>query len=176
MLHTLITNKTRLKILLKFFLNANTTSYLRDLEGEFGESTNAIRLELNRFEQAGLLQSNPSGNKKVFRANTAHPLFSDIHNIVLKTIGFDQVVDRVIRKLGGLQRAYLTGNFARGLDSRMIDLVLIGNGIDKQYLLNLIGKVENRINRKIRFVILEPEEASRHMQEHPEALLLWEIR
>ncbi|MFN5885132.1 MAG: ArsR family transcriptional regulator, partial [Bacteroidota bacterium] len=49
MLDTLITSKTRIKLLLKFFLNGNTSSYLRNLESEFGESSNAIRLELNKF-------------------------------------------------------------------------------------------------------------------------------
>jgi len=75
MLDTLISSQTRLKLLLKFFLNSSTSSYLRDLESEFGESTNAIRLELNRFEQAGLLSSASIGNKKMFSANTQHPLF-----------------------------------------------------------------------------------------------------
>ena len=84
MLDTLITSKTRIKLLLKFFLNSNASSYLRNLEGEFGESTNGIRLELNKFEKAGLLSSRISGNKKLYSANTAHPLFNDIHNILLK--------------------------------------------------------------------------------------------
>ena len=55
MIETLISSKTRIKLLLKFFLNSNTTSYLRSLESEFGESTNAIRVELNRLENAGML-------------------------------------------------------------------------------------------------------------------------
>ncbi len=50
MLGTLITSKTRVKLLLKFFLNSNAKAHLRGLETEFGESSNAIRLELNRFE------------------------------------------------------------------------------------------------------------------------------
>ena len=53
MLESLITSKTRIKLLLKFFLNSSTKAYLRGLEAEFGESTKAIRLELNRFEQIG---------------------------------------------------------------------------------------------------------------------------
>ena len=69
MLDTLISSKTRVKLLLKFFLNSNTRSYLRSLETEFGESTNAIRIEINRFEQAGMLSSELVGNKKMFRAN-----------------------------------------------------------------------------------------------------------
>jgi predicted transcriptional regulator len=75
MLENLITSKTRVKLLLKFFLNSTTQAHLRGLESEFGESTNAIRLELNRFEQAGMLTSHLSGNKKVFSANPSYPLF-----------------------------------------------------------------------------------------------------
>jgi predicted transcriptional regulator len=70
MLDSLITSKTRIKLLLKFFLNSDNKSYLRNLEQEFGESSNAIRVELNRLEEADLLRSEVSGNKKFFSANT----------------------------------------------------------------------------------------------------------
>ena len=93
MLETLITSKTRIKLLLKFFLNANNTGYLKNLESEFEDSSNGIRVELNKFEQAGLLSSVLIGNKKIFQANTRHPLFSDIHNIIMKYTGIDQIVD-----------------------------------------------------------------------------------
>ena len=63
-LDTLITSRTRVKLLMKFFLNSRTTSYLRDLENEFDESTNAIRVELNRFEKAGYPDSIYSELKK----------------------------------------------------------------------------------------------------------------
>ena len=77
MLETLISSRTRIKLLLKFFLNAQSKGYLRSLEHEFGESTNAIRLELNKFEEAGMLSSESEGNKKVYRANPKHPLFEN---------------------------------------------------------------------------------------------------
>ena len=96
MLDALITSKTRIKLILKFFLNPRSTAYLRGLADEFGESSNAIRLELNRFEEAGLLESEARGNKKVFKANTGHPLYKDIHSIVRKTIGIDRIVDDVV--------------------------------------------------------------------------------
>ena len=69
MINALITSETRIKLLRKFFLNSSTKAHLRGLESEFGESSNAIRLELNRFEAAGLLYSLREGNKKVFQAN-----------------------------------------------------------------------------------------------------------
>ena len=86
MIETLISSKTRIKLLLKFFLNSKNKAYLRNLAQEFGESTNAIRLELNRLEKAGMLTSNMEGNKKIFQTNIQHPLFQEIHSIVLKYV------------------------------------------------------------------------------------------
>ncbi len=174
MLQTLITSKTRIRLLLKFFLNSKNTSWLRDLESEFGESTNSIRVELNRLEEAGMLQTKASGNKKLYSANTKHPLFKDIHNLLLKHTGIDHVVERVVAKLGNLEIAYLTGSFAKGLDGPFIDVVLVGNGVDKVYLLKLIEKAESLINRKIRYVIVSSEEKEECLKNSPEAFLLWE--
>jgi hypothetical protein len=175
MLDTLITSKTRLKLLLKFFLNSSSRSHLRSLESEFGESTNAIRLELNKFEQAGLLKSEVDGNKKVFRANTGHPLFNDIHNILLKTIGFDQIIDRVVTKMGNVEMAFVTGDFARGLDTPIIDLVFVGTEIDREYLVRLVNKTEELIKRKIRYIIFGPEEfeSYRKTVSNKDILLIW---
>jgi hypothetical protein len=152
LIEALISSKTRIKLLLKFFLNSNTTSYLRGLESEFGESSNGIRLELNKMEEAGMLESFLEGNKKYFRANTRYPLFSEIHSILLKYVGIDQVLDQVLTRLGHLEKAFLTGAFAQGRDSGVIDLILIGH-LDKLYLINLIEKAEKLIKRKVRYVI-----------------------
>jgi hypothetical protein len=174
MLNTLISSKTRIKLLLKFFLNSNTRSYLRSLENEFGESTNAIRIEINRFEQAGMLSSEVVGNKKMFRANVQHPLFQEIHNILLKYVGLDRVVEEVIERLGEVKRVYVVGEFSKGLDSGLIDLVFVG-AIDQNYLINLIEKAETLVSRKIRYIIYSETEftTSKTDQLNPKPLLLW---
>ena len=174
MLQALITSKTRIKLLMKFFINSRNTSYLRDLASEFGESTNAIRVELNHLEGAGLLESQKQGNKKVFKANNKHPLFGSIHNLLLQHTGIDQVIDQVVKKLGGLKKAYVVGSFARGKDHPVIDLMLIGNEIDKTFLLRLIEKAEDIIDRKIRYMHIAPDEMEKILEQYPEALLLWE--
>jgi predicted nucleotidyltransferase len=173
-LQALITSRTRVKLLLKFFLNSGTTSYLRDLASEFGESTNAIRLELNHLEKAGLLNAKKQGNKKVFKANQQHPLFGTIHQLLLKHTGIDQIIENVVKKLKGLRSAYVTGSFARGKDNPVIDILLIGDNIDINYLLKLIGAAENLINRKIRYVIIKPGETEKFLGIYPESLLLWQ--
>jgi DNA-binding transcriptional ArsR family regulator len=175
MLDTLITSKTRIKLLLKFFLNSNSKSYLRNLETEFGESTNSIRLELNKFEEAGLLRTELDGNRKYFRANTEHPLFGDIHSILLKQIGFDKIIERVIEKLGNLDMVYVVGDFARGIDNHIIDLIFIGDNINREYLVRLVDKTESFINRKIRYLVYNREEADSFLssQTGNDLLLLW---
>ena len=158
MLDALITSKTRIKLLLKFFLNSKSSAYLRNLETEFGESTNAIRLELNRFEQAGMLETFSDGNKKMYRANTKHPMFGDIQNLLRKFVGIDQIIDKVIHRLGNISKVYVTGDFARGCDSMVIDLLIIADCIDRNYLTQLIEKTEPLIARKIRYAIMQPQE------------------
>lgn len=172
MLDTIVTSKTRIKLLIKFFLNSATSSYLRDLEQEFGDSTNGIRLELNRFEEAGMLVSRVEGNKKIFKANTKHPLFSDIHNILLKMTGIDQVIDKVLSQIGGLEQAWLVGDFARGRDSRIIELVLVGTDIIVSTLDEYVAKAESLINRQISYTIFSIEQADDIAEKFPERLKL----
>ena len=175
MLETLITSKTRINLLLKFFLNSNNKAWLRSLESEFGESTNAIRLELNRFLKAGLLVTVNEGNKKVYMANTNHPLYSDIHNLLLKHIGLDKIIAKVTSKLGKLSAVYLVGELAKGKNSKVIDLWFIGEELDKNYLLQLIEKSEQMINRKIRYIILTNDELKDFLEgkSKDELLLVW---
>ncbi len=172
MIESLITSKTRVKLLLKFFLNSQTRSYLRSLETEFGESTNSIRVELNRLENAGLLDTNIEGNKKMFFANTQHPLFKDINNILRKFVGIDQIIDQVTTQIGELQAAYLTGDFAIGKDSKIIDLALVGNKLDRTYIETLVGKAEKFISRRIKYILLTNEEMAQYYNNKP-ILLIW---
>ena len=174
MLDSLITSQTRIKLLLKFFLNPESRSYLRELADEFGESTNSVRVELNRLTEAGLLCSADEGRTKVYRANTKHPLFPEIHSMVRKFTGIDQLIPQVLSKLGDIHSAYVVGDYARGMDSGIIDLVLVGEA-DKVYLQNLIDKVEPMLHRKIRFLTLSEDELEKFKAQLKldEAIELW---
>jgi hypothetical protein len=155
--------------LLKFFLNPEAEAHLRGLEAEFGEGSNAIRLELNRFEQAGLLQSRTQGNRKLFKVNVANALFPELNSLVKKHLGIDQLVERVVTQLGHIDQVFLTGDYARGVDSGIIDIILIGSP-DRAYLAQLISKAEEKIGRKVRSVVLTSQELD---QFKGDLLLLW---
>jgi hypothetical protein len=174
MIEALISSKTRLKLLLKFFLNSKNEGYLRNLESEFGESTNAIRLELNRFEEAGMLSAFHKGNRKYFKANTDHPLYKEVNSILRKQIGIDKIIENIIDRLGSLDRVYVSGALAKGLDSSIIDLIFIGS-VNIEYLTTLIAKVEKLISRKIRYIVYGSNDDFLAIQgELKDALLIWE--
>ncbi len=160
LLETLITSKTRIRILLKFFLNPDTKTYLRALSGELGESSNAVRVELNRLTEAGMLSSEKEGNKLLYRVNELHPLYEPVNALIRQYVGVDEIISNVIRGLGKIEKLYLSGTLANGLSSDIIDIVIIGE-IIMNYLLETVEKIEKKIDKKIRYVLYTPAEAER---------------
>jgi len=158
MLEALITSKTKLKLLLKFFLNTSNTGYLRGLAAEFNESTNAVRLELNKLEEAGLIESRAEGPRKIFRANPRHPLFTDIQSIIRKFVGVDEIIEQVINHLGEPDAVYLLGDLAQGIDSPDLNMIIIGENIDLDYLETLVAKAQKIISRKIGYAVFTTAE------------------
>lgn len=172
MLEALISSKTRIRLLLRFFLNPDAQSYMRELADELNESTNSVRLELNRFHAAGMLDSEYVGNKRFYKANSSFPLFKEVRSILLKQTGLHQVVEDVIEKLGDLKKVYLTGDLAKGKQSDVVSLVLIGEP-DRAYLVQLSKKAEDLINKKIQYIIYSGSEAASMEFGSEKFLLLW---
>ena len=153
----LISSKTRIKLLVRFFFNPNTRSYLRELAKEFNVSTNSVREELNQLTKTELLTSQKSGRQVFYKANQGHPLFPELRSIVSKVMGIDQVIDGIVTRLGDLERAYLLDDYAEGKDTGIIDLLLVGK-VDQYHLNDLSRKTERYIKRKIRFLVLDKVE------------------
>ena len=149
MLDTLITSKTRIRLLVKFFINAANAGYLRGLALEMDENTNAIRKELNNLSQAGYIIRNNTDNKVLYRANTAHPLFRTLQQLISKHIGLDKIIYQVLKRMGNVSRIFVIGNYAQGIDSGTIEIIIEGPKLNNEYLLQLIPKIENAINKKV---------------------------
>ena len=101
-------------------------------------------------------------------------IYDEIHSIVKKSVGLDQLIEKVIYKLGNVTRAYITGEIASGLEAKEINFILIGDEIDKDYLAALIDKVQIIIKKKVKCFILKCDEEKEYLLGFPEALLLWE--
>jgi len=171
----LISSKTRIKLLIRFFFNPQAQSYLRELSKEFNVSTNSVREELNQLKRTGLLTSEKSGRQVFYKANRAHPLFDELKSMVGKVMGIDRVIDGIVSRLGDLEKAYLIDDYAEGKDTGIIDLLLVGN-IDEYHLNDLSRKTERYIKRKIRSLVINQEESkefSSMLDDRPR-LLIWE--
>lgn len=158
----LITSKTRIKILMRLFLNPKRHAYLRELAKEFNASPSQVRDELRQLNNAGFLESTKNGRQIQYQANKKHPLFHELQSMVQKALGMDRILDSILDRLGNLEEAYLIDDYAEGKDTGIIDLVLVGD-IDQNNLFDLVRKTERYIDRKIRTLVLNSEEW-KHLQ------------
>lgn len=153
MLGELITSKTRLRLLIKFFISQANRGYLNGLASEMGESTNAIRKELNHLQGAGYLEKVKVDNKVEYKANVNHPLFGVMQKVVFKHLGLEDVVDTVLERMGDVDQIILVGDYAKGNDSGLIEVFLIGKGLNMDYIVQLENKIEDLIGRKVSFYL-----------------------
>ena len=153
LLGELITSKTRLRLLIKFFVSQANKGYLNGLATEMGESTNAIRKELNHLQAAGYLEKVKVDNKVEYRANTQHPLFEVMQKVVFKHLGLEDVVETVLERMGDVDQIILVGDYARGNDSGLIEVFLIGQALNMEYIAQLEAKIEALIGRKVSFYL-----------------------
>ena len=141
----------------KFFLNDETQAYLQELATEFGESSNGIRIELNHLTQAQLLISKASGRTIVYQANKNHGLFDTIQVALRKNLGIDRVIELIIKRCGEIQAAWIVGDYAKGVDSGLIDVVVLGT-VNYAEFIDAIQKTSQLIDRKIRYAVLDDAE------------------
>ena len=153
MLSSLITSKTRLRMLIKFFVSAANNGYLNGLASEFNESTNSIRKELNNLSDAGYLQKSKINNKIIYNANTSHPMFEVLQKIVRQHLGMEEIVETVIKKIGNVDQIALIGDYAKGIDSGNIEIVINGSKVNNEYLKNIKPKIKIQIGRKVSFLL-----------------------
>ena len=153
MLGELITSKTRLRLMIKFFISQANRGYLNGLASEMGESTNSIRKELNHLHSAGYLKKVKTDNKVEYKATIKHPLFDVLTKVVHKHLGLEDMVETVLSRMGNVLEIILVGDYAKGVDSGKIEVFLIGDNLDMEYIAQLEEKIENLINRKVSFYL-----------------------
>lgn len=157
MLETLITSKTRIRILVKFFINAANNGHLRGLAEEMNESTNAIRKELNNLSEAGYLQKQADQNRVSYKANSKHPFFATLQKIVFQYIGLDAIIEMILERMGIVNQIIVLGDYAKGIDSGTIDVLIVGLELNEDYIDQLAIKIEQEIKRKVNFTVKKIE-------------------
>ena len=105
------------------------------------------------MSDAGYLNKFKDNNKVSYKANTAHPLFDVLQKVVFKHLGLEEIVERVLERMGPVQKILLVGDYAQGLDTGTIDVVLVGKQLNTEYIEVLEKKTEDLIERKVNFYL-----------------------
>lgn len=159
-LNDIITSKVRIKILELLYSNVNEMYHVRGIVRETKEEINAVRRELSRLEEAGIIKKEPRGNRIYYWSRSDYPFFEDLLAITSKTTGLGQniVINRA--KLGKPSYVMFSGRFARYKTRKKDDEVeiLVVGDIALPELANLIRAEESRRGYEINYTVMTREE------------------
>ncbi len=152
-------SKARQRLLAYYFTNPTARHHLRDLAERLSIDPSNLSKELGRLERDGLFRSEVSGHQKYFQLNQRYSLFHEVRSIIAKTIGAVPLLAQSLKKIEGIDEAYLYGTFARNQQDAAsdIDLLLIGTP-SGEALAEALHKLERRLGREINYTVLTRKE------------------
>ncbi|MGD0570767.1 MAG: nucleotidyltransferase domain-containing protein [Candidatus Sulfotelmatobacter sp.] len=152
-------SKLRQHLLAYYFTNPTARLHLRDLAQRLNLDPSNLSKELRRLEREGLFRSEVSGRQKYFQLNRRYPLFNEVRKIVNKTIGAAPLISQLLKKIGGIDEAYLYGSFARSQQNAASDIDVLVIGMpDEAALAQAVSKLERQLGREINYAVLTPRE------------------
>lgn len=159
MLSALITSAARRKLLVRFLTHPGERFYASQLIRELDIASSAAQKELARLQGAGLLISEREGNARFYRANTEHPVYSELKNIVYKTEGFGDCIRKQLERLDGVKAAVIYGSVAKGSEGvgSDIDLLVLGDVLPSD-LDEAVARAEELIDREVNATVLSVAE------------------
>ncbi len=152
-------SEARRRLLAYYFTNSATRLHLRDLAERLSIDPSNLSKELRRLENEGLFRSEISGRQKYFQLNREYPLFDEVRRIVGKTIGAAAAIQESLRKLEGIEEAYLYGSFAKNQQDAASDIdVLVIGAPREEGLAQAVRKLERQLGREVNYTVLTPKE------------------
>ncbi|MBU1200531.1 hypothetical protein KJ953_03270 [Patescibacteria group bacterium] len=154
-----IISRVRVKLLSIFLSKPNGMYYVRELTRMAKEEINAIRRELKRMQDVGMLKSEKRGNRLYYTYQTSYPFYPELLNLVIKSSPVGQQLIKNKSKLGFIKYAFLSQKLIRGIDrdAEHIDLLIIGKVIMPQLSL-IVKKLEKILGSEINYSSMTEEE------------------
>ena len=128
----------------------------------------SLQRELNRLADAGLVNSERVGNLRRFQANPQSPVYQELVSLVRKTLGVAPLLREALHPLAGrLSKAFIYGSVARQTDTADsdVDLLLVGENLSLNEILNLLLPLEAQLGRKINPNCYAPAEYAKRVAE-----------
>lgn len=163
---SILKSKTRSSILKTFFDDPEKEYYLRQLEEVTGYSVGNIRREMIRLETDGIFHSRDVGKTKSYRLNKAYPLYSEIKNIVRKTIGIEYSLKEVLKKDKGTNFAFIYGSYAEAREHSLSDIDIIAiSSTNPRQIKSALFEYQAALNREINSIVYTKEEFLKKLRE-----------
>jgi len=155
----LFVSKVRAKLLQIFLDQPSEIFYVRQLVRLTGEEINAVRRELARMEERGMVKKETRGNRLYYSFRKDYPFYDELLGLVCKTVGLGAAILKNRNKIGKIKFAMLSGKFARRLkrDETEVDLLVVGQVVLPQ-LAALVRLEETRLKREINYTVMTQEE------------------
>lgn len=152
-------SKITQKVLGHFMLHEGAELYVNEMARRLELDPGNLIRKLKELEKKGILKSRTRGKERYYSLNTAYPLLKEYKKIVLKTVGLEHLLKKVLRRVEGIQTALLFGSYARDrMDaSSDIDLLLVGthNTIEAQ---RQIAPIQRSVDREINVISMGPDQ------------------
>lgn len=160
-LQDIIVSGARVKMLELFFTNTEEMFYVREITRKTKEEINAVRRELERLLNVGLLKSEERGNRLYYSLNPRYVFFQELQQIVIKNTGLGLKLRKLRRKLGTVDFVMFSGRFVRKkpVAQGEVDMLVIGEVVLAE-LDALIKEEEKLIGREINYAVFSEEEFS----------------
>ena len=160
----ILSSRVRAEIFRLLFGVNEVELHVREIERRSGLNISTVRQELEKLERLDLVIARRDGNRLYYRANRDHPLFSDIHNLVVKTSGLVDILREAVDK-EGVKIAFVFGSIAgnqadAGSD---VDLMVIGD-VGLRTLSGWLTGISDKIEREVNPHVLSEEEFARKKQ------------
>lgn len=151
--------QVRAEVLRLLFADASRELHLRDLTRQSGLGLGTVQGELEKLSASDLVTSRRDGNRRYYRANSSHPLFPDLQQLVLKTSGLRDVLADALRDIKGVEVAFVFGSLASnaGKAASDVDLFVIGD-VGLRGLATALRGVAEVLAREINPITMTAEE------------------
>jgi hypothetical protein len=158
-LQDFIISQARVKMLELFFTNIDEMFYVREITRRTKEEINAVRRELERMVNVGLLKSEERGNRLYYSLNPRYVFFQELQQMVTKNSGLGLKLRKLRRKLGTISYVMFSGKFVRRkpIAQGEVDILVIGDLVLAE-LDALIKEEEQIINREINYAVFSDDE------------------
>jgi predicted nucleotidyltransferase len=125
---------------------------LTEIISRAGSGRGAVQRELEKLTEVGIVATAAYGNRKLYHANRESPVFNELHQLVLKTVGvLDPLREALTAYHQSIRSAFVYGSIAKGKDTAKsdIDVMIIGEGLAYSEVFSALQKAESVLARPV---------------------------